>query len=170
MSNDALGESAMSKTIWWSWRPQAPWTSTIDNNMEKLMEIIINHRQIPVSGVGNDHILHAVHFFRYFTVLVFQKLYNFEWKIRLVVVAESIWQRSTIQIYSNVSKQVRKPDWTIGRRNKAQMSQWGLLEFPTPKKTRQFRSNVMVKLIVFFKVVVFIKFGKVKWSLRSTTH
>lgn len=176
MLTKAYGESAMSKARIYEWykrfkegrenvkddeRPGRPSTSTTDENVKKVQEMVMNDRRITIREVADDvgisvgschEIFSEVLRMKRVAAKFVPKLLNFEQKQRRMEVAQE--SLNEVNNDAELLKRLITGDetWVYGYdvETKVQSSQWRRSGSPRPKKARQVRSNVKVMLTVFF--------------------
>ena len=172
----AYGESAMSKTRIYEWYkrfqhgrkevedndcPGRPSTSTTDENVEKVKEMVMYDRRITIREVADDvgisigschEIFSNVLGMKRVAEKFVPKLLNFEQKQRQMEVAQE--SLNEVNDDAELLKRIITGDetWLYGYdvETKSKLSQWRHSGSPRPKKARQVRSNVNVMLTVFF--------------------
>ncbi|XP_050684031.1 histone-lysine N-methyltransferase SETMAR-like [Leptidea sinapis] len=142
-------------------RPGRPSTSTTDENVKKVKEMVMNDCRVAIKEVADDVGISVGSCHEIFSVVLgmkrvaakfVPKLLNFEQKQRRVEVAQELLNEVTND--AELLKRVITGDetWVYGYdvETKAKSSQWRHSGSPRPKKARQVRSNVKVMLTVFF--------------------
>ena len=142
-------------------RPGRPSTSTTDENVEAVKEIVLKNRRSTIREVAEDvgisvgschDILSDVLSMRRVSAKFVPKLLNFDQKNRRMTIAQEMFNE--VNEDPDFLKRVITGDesWVYGYdvETKAQSFQWKTPEEPTPKKARQVRSTVKVLLTVFF--------------------
>ena len=138
-----------------------PSTSTTDENVEKVKEMVMNDRRITIREVADDVGISIGSCHESFSNVLgmkrvaakfVPKLLNFEKKQRRMEVAQE--SLNEVNNDAELLKRIITGDetWVYGYdvETKSQSSQWRHSGSPRPKKARQVRSNVKVMLTVFF--------------------
>ena len=134
-------------------RPGRPSTSTTDETVEAVKEIVLKNRRITIREVAEDvgisvgschDILSDVLGIRRVSAKFVPKLLNFDQKKRRMTIAQEML--NAVNEDPDFLKRAITGDesWVYGYdvETKSQSSQWKTPEEPTPKKARQVRSSI----------------------------
>lgn len=176
MLQKAFGEDCMSKTQAYDWyksfkdgreevtdllRSGRPTTSTTDENINKVRELVLENRGISIHEIADDlnisygsaeHILVDVLGMRRVAARLVPKTLNFLQKERRIAVAKEMISNADSD--STFMQRIITGDETwvyeFDMPTEQQSSEWRAKNEPKPQKSRQSRSKIKVLLTVFF--------------------